>query len=827
MPESIEPNASATKQTGVHQAPSEHVEPAWLRLCLACTALAILIWQVNHYAPFFSDDGFISLRYSQRLLEGQGLTWTDGERVEGYSNLSYVLLSALFGWVLQDLVLAARCVGFLGVAFMARALWISTGKGRLKVSTLLSWNLLVSIASVTVWAIGGLEATLYAGAILLGYAKHFDAPPQASEGFRIAAKRSWPLALACLTRPDGPLFVVVLVASELFCGKLSLNRLRAAFFTAWWPFAAFCAQLTFRLSYYGEWVPNTAHIKANTDADRAMHGVLYLQDAFANAGMLVLFALGAWLILRKSKEQRAIVTSILAALLWSGYIASVGGDIFPAWRHALISYVLLLYCGSFALGSLFSEAKTPFRAFSTPSYSAALVGLCSAIALAQAQRSDRGNERAATERWEWDAASLGPLYRRFKPTNPLMAVEPAGALPFFSQLATVDMYGLCDAHISRQEPDRTQRLAHEYGDGEYIWSRKPDLILFSLPTGGGPRSSSGAEITKKPTFQQLYKEARFKAVDPVGTKGKLHVRKDGKVGIVRGPNSIYIPGYLLNSPDLFGYAIGEHGVGARLKASGSARSDSISLDPGVWKIVVQQANAPFSLKISNQGEQALDWQTQEQHWLVSNATKIQLELVAPSSQSLSFMGLSLERVATELPPGSSTLLPKQNALLAGPGVSVPRVPLDPLPGPKHFEDEGQAIINEEIPVHAACGQQLPGLNQEIRLDTYETDEKDEWTGTLKGPIYRLPQKAVAYACISGGSYNAGLRLRSLDSGKVIASWSGHNSARLSMVRENLSEFAGQTVQFEAYDSRINAWGHIRVFGLGIVAPPSHHGHAAL
>ena len=56
------------------------------------------------YAPFISDDAFISLRYAERLLQGHGLTWTDGERVEGYTDLAWVLLTALLGALRIDLI---------------------------------------------------------------------------------------------------------------------------------------------------------------------------------------------------------------------------------------------------------------------------------------------------------------------------------------------------------------------------------------------------------------------------------------------------------------------------------------------------------------------------------------------------------------------------------------------------------------------------------------------------------------------------------------------------------------------------------------------------
>ena len=51
---------------------------------------------------FITDDAFISFRYARNLLEGHGLVFNVGDRVEGYSNFLWVLelafLWGLFGW---------------------------------------------------------------------------------------------------------------------------------------------------------------------------------------------------------------------------------------------------------------------------------------------------------------------------------------------------------------------------------------------------------------------------------------------------------------------------------------------------------------------------------------------------------------------------------------------------------------------------------------------------------------------------------------------------------------------------------------------------------
>ena len=48
---------------------------------------------MSHYW-FLSDDCYISFRYARNLVEGHGLVYNPGERVEGFSNPLWVLLLA-------------------------------------------------------------------------------------------------------------------------------------------------------------------------------------------------------------------------------------------------------------------------------------------------------------------------------------------------------------------------------------------------------------------------------------------------------------------------------------------------------------------------------------------------------------------------------------------------------------------------------------------------------------------------------------------------------------------------------------------------------------
>ena len=82
-----------------------------LLIFVACVVVSSL--HAAYYYPFLSDDSLISARYAQRLLDGHGLTWTDGKPVEGYSNLLWLLFTALLGAVGVDLIVALRILGLV------------------------------------------------------------------------------------------------------------------------------------------------------------------------------------------------------------------------------------------------------------------------------------------------------------------------------------------------------------------------------------------------------------------------------------------------------------------------------------------------------------------------------------------------------------------------------------------------------------------------------------------------------------------------------------------------------------------------------------------
>ena len=71
----------------------------------------------------FADDALISLRYARRVCEGQGLTWSAGKPVEGYTDLLWVLLQVIGAWEQYAGIGRVASMAHLGGALVGVACW--------------------------------------------------------------------------------------------------------------------------------------------------------------------------------------------------------------------------------------------------------------------------------------------------------------------------------------------------------------------------------------------------------------------------------------------------------------------------------------------------------------------------------------------------------------------------------------------------------------------------------------------------------------------------------------------------------------------------------
>jgi tetratricopeptide (TPR) repeat protein len=60
---------------------------------------------------FTQDDAYISYRYVKNFLNGHGLVFNPGERVEGYTNFLWIILLSLFAKLGLDMIIASKILG--------------------------------------------------------------------------------------------------------------------------------------------------------------------------------------------------------------------------------------------------------------------------------------------------------------------------------------------------------------------------------------------------------------------------------------------------------------------------------------------------------------------------------------------------------------------------------------------------------------------------------------------------------------------------------------------------------------------------------------------
>lgn len=301
-----------------------------------------------------ADDAFISFRYARNLVDGLGLVYNAGERVEGYTNLLWTLLCAL------GLALGLSAEAFaqgLGVLCYAGLIWTlgkladaqSTGEGSTAEDQSGAGLPLAALgaaahADLWVFATSGLETSLFC---LLSTAGLLAVLRANTRRARVVAGGL--LGLTVLTRPDGSVFAVLGAATAAMktgaataTGAATRMTTMAAGGRAWsLPRASLRAglevllpvallatgQLAFRLAYYGELLPNTFYAKSAATAWYAQ-GFVYLGFFLMRSWSLVVAALVAIVVLRSrpSAIRLASWPLLVAACAYALAIAHVGGD---------------------------------------------------------------------------------------------------------------------------------------------------------------------------------------------------------------------------------------------------------------------------------------------------------------------------------------------------------------------------------------------------------------------------------------------------------------------------------------------------------------------
>ena len=296
--------------------------------------LALLVW-LSSVAWFLTDDAFISFRYARNLLEGHGLVFNPGERVEGYTNFLWIIeLAAIWG---TFGIRPEQAAPWLSVAYTVATitvvLWWVARLPWLRLRGLVGWmalGLLCSSATFAVWTSGGGLETRQFTFLVVAAVVCLSLYAASPRGLLAA---SLCLAAAELTRPEGLLLAACCFAwygvRRLVAeGRLSARLVRQMVYLVA-PFALLvAAHFLLRYAYYGEWLPNTYYAKHVRPWYES--GFRYLVSAALETGLYILLPL-AYIALRsrwQAHRDGSFSLPLLCVVVHMAYILPIGGDYF-------------------------------------------------------------------------------------------------------------------------------------------------------------------------------------------------------------------------------------------------------------------------------------------------------------------------------------------------------------------------------------------------------------------------------------------------------------------------------------------------------------------
>ena len=752
--------------------------------------LALLAWMTS-VSWFLTDDAFISFRYVRNLLNGHGLMFNVGERVEGYSNFLWALELAAI-WRVLDIP-PEHAAPWLSVLFtaltLALMLWWIARLPRLRMRGLVSWlafALVCSSATFAVWTSGGGFETRQFTFFIVAAVAFLSLYRNRRWGL-LAASVS--LALASLTRPEGPLIAACCFA---WFGALqlldALNGLRRAsepqtvsLKTAiakridWRgllcliaPFALIVgAHFLFRYAYYGEWLPNTYYAKHVRPWYEA--GFKYLWAAALETGLYLLLPL-AWCAMKaRWRDARdgsyALILLIVAAHML--YLARLGGDLYE-FRPMDFYWPLLAIPAAEGIARLgawiadnLSHIRTNIRE-----------GGVFRIRLSP----DSAQAHSASPMWASLCASLlfvPVLFYANAMQGALLFDDSIGDVELDEQnagwlLAAPGMKALTAVSNDLRDALDRQSVGVRFAEHRGF----TDLRIRQYQPYENMERGIIHDDAVMPNYSigtLFYYLPELTAIDMSGltdiTVARTPIRHKSNSKRQLAHDRLPPPGYL----EARGFNMYIHGAERTAEQALAIAQYAVQVAPNLWM--------PFD--------------SHDAQWAFSRF----------SGQTIYSNELGLAETRPTVPSYNRFLHPGGSLTFErfiGNFESDDR---------NEWRIEGDAVTNHaDFDIYylqsSISGNIGPGF-----LTSYHPFDGDIPTGSATSPKFVAEaDEYLAFLIAGGGGDGVGVRL--LVDGAEVSVWRGQNTERFRTVIHSLSDFAGKTLQLQLFDNETGAWGHI-------------------
>jgi len=444
---------------------------------IVLTILVVLFVLHSLLLDFTQDDAYISYRYVENFVNGHGLVYNIGERVEGYTNFLWIML------------LSIASVAGLPVITVSKVLGVACGAGSVAVTYLYcreftmngQWLVpfmapafLAANGALCYWVIGGLETGLFV--FLFSMTLYLEV--------RRPSLTSFVLVMATLSRPEGGLLFGLILIYRLLVLR---NDPRDALQLAGIYIGLLAPYAVFKFAYFGDLLPNPFYAKTGISLDYLSSGFEYFRQFAYHYGVLGLMLLVPMLFLRKTPN--IIRLAWIAVIGYVSYVILVGGDVLKVHRFFLpiLPFLFVLLCYS---AHRFLRRKSSVKVLRlVPLLLSVGYIAWSLLVPLNYIKSSRYLEMNLIAQMRFMAESI----QNTDDTEFSLSTSTIGVVGYtLMGHKVIDMLGLTDSHIARnaEKIEGMQSTWKERNfNSEYLLGLRPDYILFST----GHKASAPAE----------------------------------------------------------------------------------------------------------------------------------------------------------------------------------------------------------------------------------------------------------------------------------------------------------------------------------------------
>ncbi len=443
-----------------------------------------------YHLNFVQDDAYISYRYVANFLDGHGLVFNIGERVEGFTNFGWVIFMILWGALGFDYILISQIAGFLfgaGIVVLSYKIALQVFEKE-KLPAILAVLLVGFNLSLAYWSPAGLETAAFSFFAMWSF-------------YALMKNSRWlvfSVLMAVWIRPDGAVVAAVIMIAEAIVYKrfprFSFSCIAVAFVLSL-PF------VVFKIIYFGSIFPNPFFAKTGFNIEQIQSGLEYTGRYLSHYGFYGVGLLVPLLLYKRLCAKARLIW--LVTVLYFGYVLLIGGDVLKVHRFFLPVLGTMSILSSLSLWKALSRSAHKTRQSFFVLIGAAMIVLTVYLPIDFVMYYNNYERKFVNKMQVKAHKMLAADSSNFSVALPTIGVFGYELLGH----NIIDMVGLTDTTIARHSEPPVKGMETTWKEtkhnSKYLLSSSPDYIIFS--TDMKPSAPAERALMLFPQFLECYR----------------------------------------------------------------------------------------------------------------------------------------------------------------------------------------------------------------------------------------------------------------------------------------------------------------------------------